>query len=390
MATLTSPLTLTATAPARARADGASLGLGYLASVGYDRVMVLVSAWLLGGLFVDGWAHINQPSLETFFTPWHGLFYSGFFAVLTWLGVGIGRGQLAGYRGVRAIPRGYDLAALGAAIFLVGGVGDMLWHIVFGIEIDVEALLSPTHLVLATGLALLLTAPARAAWLRAEMPDSTGQATGLVPAGWAAQWPMLLSITFVLSLLSFFSQYVHPLTSAWATAAWQPLGTKIFTSGGFDLDVTFLFQVPMLAGVMLQAALLVGTLLLAVRHARLPFGSVTLVLGLSTLLMVLMRQKYAAGASGAMLLGTLAGALLVDVLLARLQPGISKPLQQRVFGAVAPMLVYGSYFVALVVGNGMWWTVHLWAGAIGLAGTVGLLLAILATPSRFESKWSTP
>src|SRR5215207_2693770 len=111
-----------------------------VSSLGYDRWMVALSAWLLVGLFVDGWAHINLRGLETFFTPWHGLFYSGFFAVAALIGVGIGRGRAAGFGGWRAIPAGYELAALGAAIFMIGGVGDMLWHTLFGIEVDLEAL----------------------------------------------------------------------------------------------------------------------------------------------------------------------------------------------------------------------------------------------------------
>ncbi len=36
------------------------------------------SLWLIIGVFVDGWAHMNLAQLETFFTPWHALFYSGF------------------------------------------------------------------------------------------------------------------------------------------------------------------------------------------------------------------------------------------------------------------------------------------------------------------------
>jgi hypothetical protein len=39
---------------------------------------MLFGTWLLIGLFVDGWAHTNLESLETFFTPLHVDFYSGF------------------------------------------------------------------------------------------------------------------------------------------------------------------------------------------------------------------------------------------------------------------------------------------------------------------------
>ncbi len=52
-----------------------------LSSVRFDWLMALVSIWWMGGLFVDAWAHSNVPQLETFFTPWHAVLYSGFLAV---------------------------------------------------------------------------------------------------------------------------------------------------------------------------------------------------------------------------------------------------------------------------------------------------------------------
>jgi hypothetical protein len=56
------------------------------ASYGEHLVTVAVATWLMIGLFVDGWAHNNlDTSLESFFTPWHALFYSGFAACAGWL-----------------------------------------------------------------------------------------------------------------------------------------------------------------------------------------------------------------------------------------------------------------------------------------------------------------
>ena len=52
-----------------------------VSSLRFDWIMVVVSVWWLGGLFIDGWAHSNVPQLETFFTPWHAVFYSGYLAV---------------------------------------------------------------------------------------------------------------------------------------------------------------------------------------------------------------------------------------------------------------------------------------------------------------------
>ena len=41
----------------------------------------LLTAWLVGGLFLDGWAHAHGKVDQSFFTPWHAVFYSGFAAV---------------------------------------------------------------------------------------------------------------------------------------------------------------------------------------------------------------------------------------------------------------------------------------------------------------------
>ncbi len=65
MATIRQPLTR-ATAPESPQS-----------SVRFDWIMALVSIWWMGGLFVDAWAHSNVPQLETFFTPWHAVLYSG-------------------------------------------------------------------------------------------------------------------------------------------------------------------------------------------------------------------------------------------------------------------------------------------------------------------------
>src|SRR4029450_9465056 len=45
---------------------------------GDDLAAALLGTWVVGGLFLDGWAHLNQPGLETFFSQWHAVFYLGF------------------------------------------------------------------------------------------------------------------------------------------------------------------------------------------------------------------------------------------------------------------------------------------------------------------------
>ena len=73
----------------------------------FDWVMVLLSAWFLGGLYLDGWAHHHLAELESFFTPWHAVFYSGFVAVAALL---VGTAIADRRRGLawrQAVPAGY-------------------------------------------------------------------------------------------------------------------------------------------------------------------------------------------------------------------------------------------------------------------------------------------
>src|SRR5207244_10741815 len=91
--------------------------------------------------------------------------------------------QARGYRGWAVLPAGYQGALLGAAIFLLGGAADMGWHTFFGFERSMDALMSPTHLILAGGIGLIVSGPLRAAWRR-----PAGE------RGWAALLPVLLSL----------------------------------------------------------------------------------------------------------------------------------------------------------------------------------------------------
>src|SRR6185437_12801001 len=85
----------------------------------FDTMMIIFSCWFMGGLFLDGWAHTHIPRLETFFTPWHAVLYSGYLSVALFLLVAMYRNHMRGYAWSRALPSGYELSLLGAGIFAV-------------------------------------------------------------------------------------------------------------------------------------------------------------------------------------------------------------------------------------------------------------------------------
>ena len=238
---------------AAARADASPL----------ETALVLAGGvWLLVGLFIDGYAHseIIDTETEDFFTPWHAIFYSGFAfsaAVIAWMaarrlqpGGSLLRGALA------VLPAGYRAAAVGLVIFAVGGIGDGVWHTIFGVETSIDALLSPTHLVLLTGLVLILAAPLSAAW-----SDRAPR------VGWAALGVPIVSATLVLSLVAFFLSYAFGLTETW------PLEIRYFPRDDVNGDIVALG----LSMSYLATFILVATAIALLRRWSLPTGALAAV-----------------------------------------------------------------------------------------------------------------
>jgi len=81
-----------------------------------DLLTVAFTGWLILGLFVDGWAH-NNDKPETFFTPWHGLIYSGFIATALWM--------WSRYQRHGRAPVGYGLGMVGLLLL-------RRWRLPFG------------------------------------------------------------------------------------------------------------------------------------------------------------------------------------------------------------------------------------------------------------------
>ena len=70
-----------------------------------DLVTAILSLWLITGLYVDGWAHLNRPSEETFFTPWHGILYTGWLGAALWISAALSVASTAVLLCVRDVRR---------------------------------------------------------------------------------------------------------------------------------------------------------------------------------------------------------------------------------------------------------------------------------------------
>lgn len=324
---------------------------GYPAGgLGFDWAYCLLSAVFIAGLWVDGWAHFHGMVDDSFFTPWHFLFYGAFGLVALFTAWHQWRNVQRGHAFTRALPVGYWLSLVGVALFAVGGFGDMIWHTLFGIEDGSEALTSPTHILLAIGMALVFTGPLRAAWAR-----SGGR-------GWRELGPSILAVTMVFALAAFFTSYANPMIQVHAMN---------FGRGETqDLGVI---------AVLWQAALLAGASLILVSRWRLPFGAFTLMFALHALLMTLLNDFFA------LIPGALIAGLIADVLVLLLRPSLTRPNAFYVFAYAVPAIHYALYFATLEIVIRVTWSVHVWTGAIFLAGMTGLLVAMLVIAGKSQA-----
>jgi hypothetical protein len=330
--------------------------------VGFDWLMAALGAWLLGGLYLDGWAHIHVPALESFFTPWHAVLYSGYLAGAAALVVTFYRNRRRGAPRSRALPAGYRLSLVGAFIFLFAGVADMLWHVVFGIEDGVEGLISPSHLALALGGGLMVTGP-----LRAGLHGPAARAT----QRWIAEMPLVVSLTLFVSLVTFFTEYASPYGTTWVAK----------TPGG----MLFLYQSVGLAGFLVQPVVLMGPVLYVLRSRPLPLGSLTFVLSVNVALMAVIHDKFLDTGPLPLIGAAVLAGLVGDALLRWLRPAPDRILAFRAVAFAVPAVQYLLYFIAIMLWAQVSWSVHMWTGAIVIAGGVGWLVSYLVVAPRWSA-----
>jgi hypothetical protein len=170
-------------------------------SLVFDWVMAALAFTLLAGVAQDGWAHNHGQVDQSFLTPWHAILYGAMTLNGIVLGAAAVRNKLRGYPVRYTLPYGYGASLVGLILFAIGGVFDLWWHTRYGIESDINALVSPSHLWLATGAALIIVGPIR----------SIAARYGRDAGGWKIAGPAIVSFTAVFMLIGFFTQYAQPI-----------------------------------------------------------------------------------------------------------------------------------------------------------------------------------
>ena len=320
-----------------------------------DLVTGVLGVWLLAGLFLDGWAHNTRPRLETFVTPWHAVFYSGFLAISAWVVWSVHRRRAPGQRWWHAVPPGYRAAVVGLAVFHISGAGDAAWHSAFGIERNEAALLSPTHLGLYVGAFLTVSAPLRSRW-------ADGRSRG-------ASWAALLSLALTADLTAFILQNFSPVREDIISKAagryiafthLQPLADRSVehVEASFILTTVFLF----------------GPLLIAMRRWDLRPSAVALLIGTQC---VLMQGLRGFDDPGLALLGVTGGVAVAGVT-RWLRPSRRDVARVRAWSALAPVTFWAWFIGGIALHDrGLGFKAEIWGGTLVWTALTGVALTVL-------------
>lgn len=325
-------------------------------SLRFEWLFILASLWLFTGLYLDGWAHNNIPEqIDSFFTPWHLVLYSGYAVAAAILGGQYLFNIRKGYGWLKALPPAYMTSLLGAIIFATAGNLDFIWHAVFGFEEDVEALVSPSHLSLAVGGIMMMSGPLRAAWRQSHSKEER------------ISWRALLSLFIIVGVFTFFTQFSNAFAHPQIFVGQPPFGD------------TYFWDVALISYVLVPTLVLMASIIMVMLRWRLPVGSLTLLIAGNSILMFLMAWRYS-HAQWPVLIAALVGGVLADVLLLTLKPSAQNVKTLRWFSFLTPAVLFLTYFITLLVTDHVWWNPNMWLGMIFFSGILGLGLSWLAVP----------
>jgi hypothetical protein len=323
-------------------------------------VLLVASAWLVIGLQLDAYAHATTPQLETFWTPWHAVLYSGIAAsgfTLLWI-MRSRLPRIPTYRTLLALPNALRLPLAGMALLLVGGGVDTLWHNVFGIEQGLEIFVSPSHELIIMGMVLVAAGPALllATEPGRELPVSGG---------------VLVTISALLSALPLHIYSLHA----------SAIGSLYLGQGDNPVRI-FSRDAQMVHGYLFSTVLLLVPILILGRRWRLPLAVPTVLVAVPAVLMHLMFGSTGPWWPALTVSAAAAGAELVLRLGARFVPA---PAEARWIGLglLAPLIVWGALFLIGAAEVGVGWNVHMVSGVLTLVAITGAATVLITRNVRF-------
>lgn len=303
------------------------------------------------GLAGDIARHLQDPQNLNgdFLSSWHLVLYGGVTAVAIWLGVGaIRRGP--------AFVTSAGPTTIGFLLLAFGGVADAAWHGAFGVEANVEALVSPPHLTVFAGLSFLLVSPVVVLWRR------PARRLGLI-----ASFVAMTSVVATLLVSSLFLGFLSPLASGMSLSAGyvEPLVGESLV----DYD-----QVRGLGiAVWTVAALVAAFTVILVRFRPMPAMVAVSVFLCGAPALALTDPT----AIRPLVVGYAVCGLVAEAMVALLgKPTLGRAAASAT-GALMGSMLWASTFALLARDGRLGWSQAMWAGTVVLCGLVGAASAAL-------------
>ncbi len=326
----------------------------------------------MGGI-IDGRTHVFYGfDIQSFFVPGHYVLYGAWLAVLVsvvaYAALQIRKGSnLADW-----LPPRYAPAALGAFLFGIAGGLDVVWHTLFGFELNLEVLLSPSHLVLFVAVGLIYYSVLSHAIYQFDRSPRSHQNSFLTSL------PLLIGIAALFVIVFWPTWYFDPFAADYASR-----GAIVGVRDAYNfIDYgSPTAEIAGVGGILLTTLILIPFVILPLYRWRLPSGSLIFILG-----WVFVQRAVILGVYS-YLPATLGAALAGEVIWAWMRRGgearLTSLLGYRLLAFSVPLVLFSGYFLIVAfMPNGVIWPVHVWAGSIWMAAVAGVLMSFTMIPEQ--------
>ncbi len=358
-----------------------------------DLITMALTLWPITAMFFDGRNHNNEVGQESFWSDAHLFLYGGATVLGLWIASIVFRYQIAAGVDVKrvmvdfkAIPVGYGVAIIGLTILAIAGPWDLIWHEIYGFEVGVDAIYSPSHLCLFFGALLVTSTGIRSMWAKADIaPDLKEFAPVVLSAmlfiGVSGFITMYLS-TFMTNVTPT-TDFVNDLKNFNDVRSDQTIGLNPGLTGYGDDKWPYQFYSVShgMASMIVTTLVLLGPVLLMLRRWRVPAGAFTLIFFGYGLLVNIMTEYR----DIVLIIPLILAGVAADVVQARVaKPGERLTLGGiRIAGPVIGAVLWLSYYGVLALDKGIGWTPTQWVGALFVGFMTSFGVAFLIAPPAY-------
>lgn len=315
-----------------------------------DRGFVLLSAALVVAGYYDSWL-VRHPPIPT----WEHLpVQAAWLAITMYLGAVTLVSWRRNGRLETAVPEGYGPSVVGLVVFLVGILINGWWADVLGQAAGVPAIFRLPNLLQIASAPLIVIGPLRASAGRGELL-----------AGPTA----VMSAALLLATVTFFTQFDHPYIDQYAAS-----GTVLNIVEPSALPIFARDEILGTLGLMMQVAAVTGVIMWTLRQSRLPAGSITAILFVTTLLTASQLGNYSM-----LIVGLIVG-VLGDVALWVARPRADRLSSLHLFAGFMGLALSGVYLIYVGRNPGTWWPPDMTYGAVVSCALVGGLISYVVFP----------